>query len=46
MAQVNNGESAIGLINHYYWYRLRDEVGQVACTPRFTTTPRTIPAIC
>jgi iron(III) transport system substrate-binding protein len=28
VAQVNNGESAIGLINHYYWYRLRDEVGQ------------------
>jgi iron(III) transport system substrate-binding protein len=28
VTQVNNGESAIGLINHYYWYRLRDEVGQ------------------
>ncbi len=27
VSQVNNGESAIGLINHYYWYRLRDEVG-------------------
>lgn len=27
VAQVNNGESAVGLINHYYWYRLRDEVG-------------------
>jgi iron(III) transport system substrate-binding protein len=27
VTQVNNGESAIGLINHYYWYRLRDEVG-------------------
>ena len=25
--QVNNGESALGPINHYYWYRLRDEVG-------------------
>jgi len=25
--QVNNGESAVGLINHYYWYRLRAEVG-------------------
>ena len=23
VAQVNNGESAIGPINHYYWYRLR-----------------------
>jgi iron(III) transport system substrate-binding protein len=28
VAQVNNGESAVGLINHYYWFRLRDEVGQ------------------
>jgi iron(III) transport system substrate-binding protein len=28
VTQVNNGESAVGLINHYYWYRMRDEVGQ------------------
>ena len=28
VTQVNNGESAIGLINHYYWYRRRTEVGQ------------------
>ncbi|HEU0249545.1 MAG TPA: extracellular solute-binding protein [Solirubrobacteraceae bacterium] len=27
VTQVNNGESAVGLINHYYWFRLRDEVG-------------------
>ncbi len=27
VAQVNHGESALGIINHYYWYRLRDEVG-------------------
>ncbi len=27
VAQVNNGESTVGIINHYYWYRLRDEVG-------------------
>ncbi len=27
VAQVNNGQSAIGLINQYYWYRLRAEVG-------------------
>jgi iron(III) transport system substrate-binding protein len=26
-AQVNNGESAAGLINHYYWFRLRAEIG-------------------
>jgi len=25
--QVNNGESAIGPINSYYWYRLRAELG-------------------
>jgi iron(III) transport system substrate-binding protein len=25
--QVNNGESSIGPINSYYWYRLRDELG-------------------
>jgi iron(III) transport system substrate-binding protein len=30
VAQVNNGESTVGIINHYYWYRLRDEVGQSA----------------
>lgn len=27
VAQVNDGESAIGIINHYYWYRLRAELG-------------------
>lgn len=27
VAQVNNGQSAIGPINHYYWYRLRAEEG-------------------
>ncbi len=27
VSQVNNGESAIGPINHYYWYRLHAEVG-------------------
>jgi iron(III) transport system substrate-binding protein len=26
--QVNNGESAIGPINSYYWYRLRVELGR------------------
>jgi iron(III) transport system substrate-binding protein len=28
VVQVNNGESTLAPINHYYWYRLRDEVGQ------------------
>jgi iron(III) transport system substrate-binding protein len=27
VAQVNNGESTVGLINHYYWFRLRAEIG-------------------
>jgi iron(III) transport system substrate-binding protein len=27
VAAVNNGQVAIGVINHYYWYRLRYEVG-------------------
>ncbi len=26
-AQVNNGESALGPINHYYWFRLRASLG-------------------
>jgi iron(III) transport system substrate-binding protein len=28
VAQVNDGESAVGIINHYYWFRLRAELGQ------------------
>ncbi|MEA2265519.1 MAG: iron(III) transport system substrate-binding protein [Solirubrobacteraceae bacterium] len=27
VAAVNRGDVAAGLIDHYYWYRLRDEVG-------------------
>jgi len=27
VAQVNNGESAVGPIDHYYWFRLRAELG-------------------
>ena len=30
VAQVNDGESALGPINHYYWYRLRAELGASA----------------
>ena len=26
-AAVNNGTVEAGLVDHYYWYRLRDEVG-------------------
>jgi iron(III) transport system substrate-binding protein len=28
IAAVNRGEVASGLVDHYYWYRLRDEVGR------------------
>jgi iron(III) transport system substrate-binding protein len=27
VAQVNDGQAELGVINHYYWYRLRDEIG-------------------
>jgi iron(III) transport system substrate-binding protein len=27
-AQVNAGRAALGVIDHYYWYRLRAEIGQ------------------
>jgi iron(III) transport system substrate-binding protein len=27
IAQVNNGESELAPVNHYYWYRLRAELG-------------------
>jgi iron(III) transport system substrate-binding protein len=27
VANVNKGVTQVGVINHYYWYRLRDEVG-------------------
>jgi iron(III) transport system substrate-binding protein len=30
VAQVNNGESALGPINHYYWFRLGAELGTSA----------------
>jgi iron(III) transport system substrate-binding protein len=26
-ARVNSGQAAIGIINHYYWYRLKAEIG-------------------
>jgi iron(III) transport system substrate-binding protein len=29
-AKVNSGQVEIGLINHYYWYRLRSQVGAAA----------------
>jgi len=29
-AEVNSGQVEIGLINHYYWYRLRSQIGASA----------------
>lgn len=34
-AQVNGGQAAIGIVNHYYWYRLRYELGATAMHSRF-----------
>ena len=28
VANVNKGVTQLGVINHYYWYRLRDELGK------------------
>jgi iron(III) transport system substrate-binding protein len=28
VAEVNAGRAELGVINHYYWYRLRDEIGR------------------
>ena len=28
VAQVNSGRAQLGVINHYYWFRYRDEVGR------------------
>jgi iron(III) transport system substrate-binding protein len=28
VAEVNSGRAELGVINHYYWYRLRDEIGK------------------
>jgi iron(III) transport system substrate-binding protein len=27
VSEVNSGQAQLGVINHYYWYRLRDEIG-------------------
>jgi len=40
VAQVNNGESAVGPINHYYWYRLRREQGESGIHSRLLSFPR------
>jgi iron(III) transport system substrate-binding protein len=40
VAQVNNGESAVGPINHYYWYRLRREQGEGGIHSRLLPYPQ------
>src|SRR5581483_8990425 len=40
VAQVNNGESALGPINHYYWYRLREEQGNGSMHSRLQPYPQ------
>jgi iron(III) transport system substrate-binding protein len=37
VANVNQGTTELGVINHYYWYRLRDEVGQSGLHSRLAT---------
>jgi len=27
LSQLNSGQGELGVVNHYYWYRLRDEIG-------------------
>jgi iron(III) transport system substrate-binding protein len=34
-AEVNAGQAAVGIVNHYYWYRLRYELGAAAMHSRF-----------
>ena len=45
VAQVNSGQAALGFMNNYYWYRLRDELGgRRRCTRRSTTSRPATPA--
>ncbi|HYA44674.1 MAG TPA: extracellular solute-binding protein [Acidimicrobiales bacterium] len=37
VAEVNSGQVAVGIIDHYYWYRLRYELGSSSLHSRFTT---------
>jgi len=39
VAAVNRGEVATGLVEHYYWYRLKTELGG-SCAPASTRRPR------
>lgn len=43
VAAVNRGDVAVGLINHYYWYRLRVEIGARAMHSALYWFPRNDP---
>ena len=43
VAQVNSGQAQLGVINHYYWYRLRDELGASKITRPSTSSRPAIP---
>ena len=45
VAEVNAGRAEVGIINHYYWYRLRDELGARRSTPPSTCSARATPAM-
>jgi hypothetical protein len=34
LAALNRGDVATGVINHYYWFRLRQELGKPGGAPR------------
>ena len=38
-SDVNKGAAAFGIINQYYWYRMRAEIGAASCTPSWPTSP-------
>ena len=44
LESVNSGESAIGIIYHYYWYRDQAEPATTATTPSSTSSATRTPA--
>ena len=44
--EVNRGQVALGIINQYYWYRVRAEVGASNMHSKSPTSPRTTSATC
>ena len=41
---MNRGAVAFGVVNQYYWYRMRAEIGASNIHSRSPTSPRAIPA--